>query len=110
MSKKSVKRNSKKSVSKRLFKHVGKVALGIISTTLLVSSAGAVDVADGAKEIVGSEGGKAAVNQALTVARSKPALSVATVIVCLACVPAAGIVTSPGMCIACGILIAKVIG
>jgi hypothetical protein len=110
MGKNSVKRNSKKSVSKRLLKHVGQVALGIISTTLVVSSAGAVDVSGGAKEVAGSEAGKAAVNGVLKVARSKPALSVAASIVCVACVPVAGAVSSPGMCVACGILIAKIIG
>jgi hypothetical protein len=111
MSKNSVKRNSKKSVSKRLLKHAGQVALGIISTTLIVSSAGAVDAAaDGAKEIAGSEGGKASVTQALKVARSRPSLSIAAIIVCIACIPVTGAITSPGMCIACGILITKVIG
>ena len=42
---------------------------------------------------IGSEGGK-------------EALTVAAEITCVVCLPAAG----PGLCIACGILIAKVIG
>jgi hypothetical protein len=100
------KKNSMKN-SKRLLKHVGQVALGIISATLVVSSAGASDVAN---EALGSEGGKAAINQALKVARSKPALSVAAAIVCTACLPVAGVAASPALCVACGILFTKVIG
>lgn len=34
----------------------------------------------------------------------------ATGIVCLACIPVAGAAVSPGMCVACGILIAKTFG
>ena len=60
--------------------------------------------------MIGSEGGKEALNQALKVARSKPALSVAAGITCVACLPAAGAAASPGLCIGCGILLAKVIG
>jgi hypothetical protein len=37
-------------------------------------------------------------------------MTAATAIVCLACVPLAGAAASPGMCIACGILIAKTLG
>jgi hypothetical protein len=72
----------------------------------MISPAGA---SDAAKDVVGAEGGKAALNEALKVARSKPAWSVAAGIVCLGCIPAAGIVASPAMYIACGILVAKVI-
>jgi hypothetical protein len=49
-------------------------------------------------------------NSALKAANSKPAMTGATSIVCLACVPLAGAAASPGMCIACGILIAKTLG
>jgi hypothetical protein len=41
-------------------------------------------------------------------ARSKPA--VAAGITCITCLPAAGTASSPGLCFACGILIAKVMG
>jgi hypothetical protein len=103
---------SKKSISKRLFKHLGQVTLGVFSATLMISPAKAIDAADAAKDVVGvgAEGGKAALNEAFKVARSKPALSVAAGIVCVGCMPAAGIAASPAMCIACGILVAKVIG
>jgi len=37
-------------------------------------------------------------------------LSIAAGITCIACVPVAGVAASPGMCIACGILIAKTLG
>ena len=43
-------------------------------------------------------------------AKSRPAISAATTIVCLASIPAAGAVASPGLCIACGILVAKPFG
>jgi len=56
------------------------------------------------------ESGKEALNAALKTARQKPALSVAAAISCLACAPAAGIGASPSMCIACSILLAKVLG
>jgi len=35
---------------------------------------------------------------------------IATAIVCLTCIPVAGALASPGLCIACGILIAKTFG
>lgn len=37
-------------------------------------------------------------------------MAVATTIVCGACVPVAGVCASPGICIACGVLIAKTLG
>ncbi len=41
-------------------------------------------------------------------AKSKPIMSTATSIVCLACILAAGAMASPRLCIACGILITKI--
>ena len=73
-------------------------------------SAESIDAADAAKGALATEGGKEALNAALTVAKSKPALAVAGGIVCISCLPAAGIAASPAMCIACGILVAKVLG
>ena len=70
--------------------------------------------ADAVTQVMGTESGeqvgKEALNAALKAARSKPAMSIATGIVCVSCVPVAGAVASPGMCIACGILIAKTFG
>jgi hypothetical protein len=53
---------------------------------------------------------KGVVGEAMSFAKSKPGMSLATAITCLACVPAAGASASPGLCIACGILIAKTLG
>lgn len=60
--------------------------------------------------MIAFEGKKEALNQALKVARSKLALSIAAGITCLTCAPAASVTASPGLCIAGGILIAKVFG
>jgi hypothetical protein len=104
---------NKKFSKRKAFKKVGKVALSVLSTAVVIGAATpaaeAVNATEAAKGIVGSEGGKVALNEALKVARGKPALSVAASIVCLACIPVAGAAASPGLCIACGILIAKVI-
>lgn len=101
-------------LKKKLLNRVGQVALSLISAAFVVGSAAdpvrAVDAAETAQEVISSEAGKEALNQALKVARSKPALSVAAGITCAACLPFAGAAASPGLCIACGILIAKVIG
>lgn len=104
-------------LKKKLLKRGSQVALSLISAVFLVGSAGAsegastgLDAAEAAQEVIGSEGAKQALNEALKVARSKPALTVAAGITCVACLPAAGAAASPGLCIACGILIAKVIG
>jgi hypothetical protein len=69
------------------------------------SPALALDSADTAAQVIASESGKQALNGALKVARSKPVLSVAAAITCIACVPIAGAGASAGLCIACGILI-----
>lgn len=99
-----------KSRRKRILKHLGNVAMAMVSLSLVISPISAVEP----NEILGSEGGrqatKEALDAALKMAKSKPAMSAATTIVCLACVPAAGAVASPGMCIACGILVAKTFG
>jgi hypothetical protein len=101
--------NSRK---KKILNHLSKVGMSLLSVSLLLgsSSASAIDSADAAAQAVTSEGGKEALNTALKIARSKPALSIAAGITCIACVPVAGVVASPGMCIACGILIAKTLG
>ena len=66
--------------------------------------------ADAAKTVAATEGGKAALNEGLKVAKSKPALTIAAGIVSAACISTAGATASASMCIACGILIAKVLG
>lgn len=105
---------TKISLKKRTLKKLGQIGLSLFSVALVIgssgASAGAVDAADAAKDVVGSKGGKEALNQALKVARSKPALSIAAGITCIACMPAAGVAVSPSMCVACGILIAKTLG
>jgi hypothetical protein len=105
--------NSKK---KKVLKHIGKVGMAIFYLAVMTSpmAFAAIDSSEAAEQVLGSESaaeaGKAAMNSALKAANSKPAMTGATVIVCLACVPLAGAAASPGMCIACGILIAKTLG
>ena len=74
----------------------------------------AVDPAQAASQVIATKGGKTAAKEALDaalkMAKSKPAMNTATAIVCLTCIPAAGVAVSPEMCIACGILIAKTFG
>jgi hypothetical protein len=91
---------------KNVKRHLGNVALAGLYL-LLLSPAVAIDNSTVA---INNEAGKTALGEALKVTRSKPGLSVAAVITCIACIPAAGAVASPAMCIACGILIAKVLG
>jgi hypothetical protein len=104
----------KQNCKKRILKHLGNVGMAIISVSLMTSPALAVDPAEGAGQVICAEGGvkaaKEVLNAALRMAKSKPAMSTATGIVCLACIPAAGAAASPGLCIACGILVAKTIG
>lgn len=95
---------------KKVLKYLSNVGMAIVSLSLMTSPASAVDPSDAAADAVASEGGKQAFNAALKVARSKPALLVATGITCIACVPIAGAAASPGLFIACGILIAKTFG
>ena len=101
--------NSRK---KKILNHLSKVGMSMLSVSFLLGSspASAIDSADAAAQAVASKGGKEALNMALKIAGSKPALSVAAGITCIACVPVAGVVASSGLCIACGILIAKTLG
>lgn len=104
----------KQNRKKRILKHLLNVGGVIISVVVFSSASFAVDSAEAASQVIGSEGGqkagKEALNTALKVAKSKPALSAATGIVCLACIPVAGAAASPVLCISCGILIAKTFG
>jgi len=88
--------------------------MAIITASIMTSPSLAIDPAEAASQAVGAEGGreasKKALDAAMKLARSKPAMSTATGIVCLACLPIAGAAASPGLCIACGILIAKTLG
>ena len=100
----------KKTIKKRVINHLGRVSLALFSVAVMSTPA----IASEPVEVLGTEGGqvaaKEALNAALKMARSKPAMTTATGIVCLACVPIAGAAASPGMCVACGILIAKTFG
>lgn len=99
---------------RKVLKHLANVCMAVISLSLMTSPVSAVDPSEAANQVIGSEGGrkatKAAIDSALKLAKSKPAMTTATGIVCLACIPLAGAAASPGMCIACGILIAKTFG
>ena len=103
-----------KNYKKRALDHLFNVSMAIVTSILLVSPSLAIDPVEAANQAVGSEGGKEAAKRALDgalkVAKSKPAMSTATAIVCLACIPVAEASASPGLCIACGILIAKTFG
>lgn len=103
--------------TKKVLKHIGNVCLAVISIGLMGSpiSAAAVGPAETATEAMavaepGLKVAKEVVENALKLAQSKPAMTAATTIVCLACVPLAGVAASPGMCVACGILFAKTFG
>ena len=104
----------KKTNKEKILKHLGNVCMAFVSLCLITSPVSALDPVKTSNQVIGSEGGtkatKAAIDTALTVAKSKPAMTTATAIVCLACIPLAGAAASPGMCIACGILIAKTFG
>lgn len=105
---------SKRRRTSLILKKIAKIGFKLVSIALVIGSStapvGAVDATDAAKDVLATEGGKEVLNQALKVSRSKPALSIAATITCLACVPVAGVGASAGMCIACGILIAKTLG
>ena len=114
MEKNSSNKNTNVNKLKNRLKTGAKYSLHLLSVAVMIGSgmgaANAVDPSEAAKEIVASEGGKEALNQALKMARQKPALTVAAGITCLACIPVAGASTSASLCVACGILIAKTLG
>ncbi len=99
---------------KRILNHLGKIGMAIVTVSLVTSPSLASDSIETASQVIGAEGGKEVAKEALNAARkmakSKPAMGTATGIVCLACIPVAGAAASPGLCIACGILIAKTFG
>ena len=99
----------KDSRRKKALKYLGSVGLAVISIVLTAAPVQAAEI-DEASKVLGNEGGKQVLNEALKVSKTKPALSIAAAITCLACIPVAGAAASPAMCIACGILIAKVLG
>lgn len=71
----------------------------------------AVNLVEAANQAVTSEGGKEALNAALSVSRSKPALLIAAgIITYIVCILVAGATAGPGLCIACVILITKTLG
>lgn len=98
---------------KRILKYLGNVCMALVSISLMTSPVRSVDPSEAANQVIGAEGGqkaaKEALDAALKMAKSQPAMTAATGIVCLACIPAAGVAASPAMCVACGILIAKTI-
>lgn len=105
---------NKKTIKKRILNHLGHVSLALLSVALMSTPATASEPVGVIGETLGNEGGQAAAKEALNtllkMTRSKPAMTMATGIVCVASIPVAGAAASPGMCIACGILIAKTFG
>lgn len=98
---------------KKFFRHASQIVMAIVCLSLMTAPAIAIEPAQAAGSVIGAEGGKQvtkkAIDVALKTAKGKPAMTMATTIVCLACVPIAG-AASPTMCIACGILLAKTLG
>ena len=88
--------------------------MAFVSLTLMTSPVSAIEPVEAANQVIGSEGGRKAtktvIDNILIAGHSKPAMTAATVIVCIACIPLAGAAASPGLCIACGILVAKTLG
>jgi hypothetical protein len=104
----------KKSRRAKILKYLGSVGMAFVSIALITSpSVAALEPSEIAAQALGNEGGrlaaKEALNTALKTMRSKPSLIIATTVVCTSCVPAAGAVASPSLCIACGILVAKIL-
>jgi hypothetical protein len=97
-------------VRKKFVKHLGKVGIACFSLAVTTSLYPVAAIANNSTIAINNEAGKTVLNEALKISCTKPALSLAATIVCLVCVPVAGVAASPAMCIACGILIAKVIG
>lgn len=105
----------KKKITKQaVYKHLREVGFAFFSLVLTAGSVSAQDILKPTGDLIGPEatnqGAKEALNAALKATRSKPALTLATVVVCTSCIPVAGIAVSASMCVACGILIAKTIG
>ena len=94
----------------RAIKHLTNVGFALLTLILTTAAPVAAAEIDEAATVLGNEGGKQALSEALKLSKTKPALSLAAAITCLACVPVAGAAASPAMCIACGILISKVLG
>lgn len=103
--------NSRK---KKILNHLSKVSMSLLSVSLLLGSSraasAAIDSADAASQVVAADGGKEAINALLKVGRSKPAMSLAASITCLACAPVVGATVSPMLCVTCGILLSKTFG
>ncbi|QXE46145.1 hypothetical protein IV203_000067 (plastid) [Nitzschia inconspicua] len=103
-------------MKKKVKTHLKHVAYAFLSLLVVIgpSPARALDSNDVINQTLANESSsdmiKEALNLALQAAKSKPLLAVATSITCLACVPASGVAAIPGLCIACGILIAKTFG
>jgi hypothetical protein len=99
---------------KRILRHLADVCMAVVSLTLMASPVSAIEPVEAANQVIGSEGGRKAtktlIDSALIAGRSKPAMTAATAIVCIACIPLAGAAASPGLCIACGILVVKTLG
>jgi len=103
-----------KNFKKKILKHLGNVSMAIFSISLITFPVSAMDSSETASQVIGFESGQKATKEvfdaALKIAKSKPSMTAATSIVCLACIPVAGAAASPGLCIACGILVAKTFG
>ena len=98
---------------KQILNHLGKVGMAVITFNLMASSLLAVDPPEITTHVVGAEGIKQVLKQvlngALKITKSKLITSAAIFAVCVPCISTLGAVASPGLCIACWILITKTI-
>jgi hypothetical protein len=106
----------KSKLKRRLLNRLAKSTLAIVSGAFVLSAPTQAlaleptELVETAEAVANTQVSKEIVSSALKVMRSRPALSLATSIVCISCAPVVGTATSASLCIACGILIAKTIG
>ena len=83
------KSSKRRKMATKLLKGIGKTSLSLLSAASIIGSYGAsaADNTEAAKTLLGEEGSKKAFNEALKMAKGKPAMSVASDIICLACNP-----------------------
>ena len=103
-----------KNYKKRSLGHLKKVGLALLTGSLMVSPSFAVDPVEPVSQVIALEESrksvKMVIDSALNLTKGKPAMSLATIIVCGACLLVAGAPVSAGLCIACGVLITKTFG
>jgi hypothetical protein len=80
---------------KRVLNHLSKVGISLVTASVYLLFRPSYEVASDAAEVIGSEGGKEALNAAFKIARSKPSLTIAAGITYMVCIPVAWVAFSP---------------